>query len=110
MSKYRNKKTVVDGKVFASNQEARRYTELTLMARGGLITDLRCQVAFELIPAQRDRGKLVERPVSYIADFVYLDSNGKTVVEDVKGVATRDYIIKRKLMLERHGIRIQEVR
>lgn len=110
MSKYRNKKTLVDGKVFDSKREAERYAELCLMQRGGLIADLRCQVPFELVPAQRDaKGKLVERPVKYIADFVYLDQ-GEMVVEDVKGKATREFIIKRKLMLERHGIRIQEVR
>lgn len=110
MSKYRNKKTLVDGIVFDSKREAQRYKELCLMQRGGLISGLKCQVPYELIPSQRDEaGKLVERPVKYIADFVYQDQ-GETVVEDVKGKATRDFIIKRKLMLERYGIRIQEVR
>ena len=50
-----------------------------------------------------------ERPVDYIADFVYRDKDGNEVVEDVKGVRTRVYVIKRKLMLWRHGIRIREV-
>ena len=110
MSKYRNKKTLVDGIVFDSKREAERYKELCFMQRIGAISGLECQVTYELIPAQRDaKGRLVERPVKYIADFVYLDQ-GEVVVEDVKGKATRDYIIKRKLMLERHGIRIQEVR
>lgn len=114
MSKYRNKKTLVDGQVFDSKREAQRYAELCLMQRGGLIADLRCQVPFELVPAQRDaKGKLVERPVKYLADFVYQDcATGERVVEDVKSKPTKTqaFIIKRKLMLERHGIRIQEVK
>lgn len=110
MSKYKNRKTTVDGIVFDSKKEAARYQDLRLLERAGEIQDLRCQVPFELVPAQRDaKGKLVERPVKYLADFVYQDcATGERVVEDVKGRRTRDYIIKRKLMLERHGIRIRE--
>jgi len=73
------------------------------------ITDLRRQVKYVLIPAQRDEnGKLIEREVSYKADFVY-EYDGETVVEDTKGVKTKEYIIKRKLMLYVHGIRIHEI-
>lgn len=54
-------------------------------------------------------GRLIEKPVYYIADFVYIDKHGNTVVEDTKGVRTKDYVIKRKLMLWRHGIKVQEV-
>ena len=63
-----------------------------------------------LIPTQKDQrtGKVLEREVKYVADFVYLDE-GFTVVEDTKGVKTKDYIIKRKLMLKEHGIRIKEI-
>lgn len=53
---------------------------------------------------------LLERSVKYIADFVYTDkATGQTVVEDTKGVRTKEYIIKRKLMLYLHGIRIKEI-
>ena len=90
------------------------------MQRAGLISDLREQVAYELIPAQygecgKDlKGKttrpLLERSLKYIADFVYTDkATGQTVVEDTKGVRTKEYIIKRKLMLYLHGIRIKEI-
>lgn len=103
MSKYKNRKTVVDGITFDSQKEAARWQELRLLERGGLITDLRLQVPFELIPKQPG-----ERAVNYIADFVYTE-NGETVVEDAKGVRTQAYVLKRKLMLERHGIRIREV-
>ena len=110
--KYGNHKTVsFDGKNIDSKREDRRWFELNMLLRSGSIKDLRRQVPFELIPAQRDNaGKVIERAVKYIADFVYFDiSTGETVVEDAKGFKTRDYIIKRKLMLKVHGIRIKEV-
>ena len=109
MSKYRAKKTEVEGIVFDSKKEAARYQELKLFERAGVISDLQRQVKFVLIPVQRINGKVVERECSYVADFVYLDEAGKKVVEDTKGVKTKDYIIKRKLMLYVHGIRIKEV-
>ena len=107
-SKYRNKKVVVNGITFDSKKEARRYTELLLLERAGTIQELRRQVKFELIPSQRYDGKVVERPCSYVADFVYREK-GNLIVEDTKGLKTRDYIIKRKLMLYLCGIRIREV-
>ena len=61
-----------------------------------------------LLPVQRVDGKVVERACSYIADFVYME-RGEKVVEDVKGVKTKDYIIKRKLMLFIHGIKVREI-
>ena len=114
MGKYHSRKTVVDGIIFASRREAMRYQELRLLERGGKVRNLRRQVKYNLIPAQLDsRGQVAEKPVTYIADFVYeLLSDGGfwvPVVEDAKGVRTPVYIIKRKLMLERYGIRIREV-
>ena len=102
-SKYGNKKTYGHD----SKKEARRAQELWLLQRAGQISTLRQQVTFELIPAQYINGKCVERACRYVADFVYTQ-DGKTVVEDVKGYKTPDYIIKRKLMLHVHGIRILE--
>lgn len=108
--KYNNKKITVDGQKFDSKKEANRYKELLLLEKAGEIKDLRTQVKFKLIPAQRDEatGKVIERECSYKADFVYSEG-GKTVVEDVKGFRTKEYVIKRKLMLWRYGIRIKEV-
>lgn len=120
-SKYGAKKTVVNGIEFDSKKEAKRYTELHLLETAGAISDLRMQVKFVLIPAQREpdsvgpkggikKGKVIEREVDYIADFVYKDnSSGETVVEDTKGFRTTDYILKRKMMLFFHGIRIVEI-
>ena len=119
-NKYKSHKTSVNGVIFDSKKEYDRYIELTLLSRSGAIKGLKRQVKFELIPAQYEpdiinprgkvkKGKLIERAVSYIADFVYTDGNGKTVVEDTKGFRTKDYIIKRKLLLYMHGIRIKEI-
>lgn len=112
MSKFFNRKTVVDGIVFDSRKEAERYAELRLMEKAGVITNLRRQVRFELIPNQYMDGKLIERRVDYLADFVYRDAEtDRTVVEDVKSPVTKTdkYIIKRKLLLKLYGIRIREV-
>lgn len=111
MNKYRNKKYKTgDGQVFDSYREYNRYFELKMLERAGEITELKRQVKFVLIPKQTDEnGKLAERECSYFADFTYTDKDGKYVVEDAKGVRTKEYIIKRKLMLERHGIRVREI-
>ena len=108
MNKYGNRKVIHDGIEFDSVKEAHRYCELKLMQRAGVISDLQLQVPFELIPTQRIDGKLAEKAVNYVADFVY-QQNGAQVVEDTKGVRTKEYIVKRKMMLWVHCIRIREV-
>ena len=119
MSKYHSKKITIDGNTFDSRKEYRRFCELSLLQRAGAITDLQRQVEFELIPAQREpdtigvrggvkKGKTLELAVKYVADFVYKE-NGKTIVEDVKGYRTKEYVLKRKMLLYFHGIRIREV-
>ena len=110
MSKYGSSKVKVDGKIFDSKKEYRRYSELSLLEKAGVIHNLKRQVRFELLPSQRDEhtGKVIERPVTYIADFVYFEDD-KLIVEDTKGFRTKDYIIKRKLMLYMHGVQIKEV-
>ncbi|MCH5234502.1 MAG: DUF1064 domain-containing protein [Muribaculaceae bacterium] len=102
----------------ASKKEHGRAGELKLMEAAGIISNLREQVRFNLLPHQYGtcgtdfKGKevkvLLERPLSYIADFVY-EKDGQTIVEDTKGVRTEVYKIKRKLMLFFHGIRIKEI-
>ena len=106
-SKYGNKKTGNND----SKKESLRAADLRLQEKLGLIHDLQEQVKFELIPAQYEivngKRKCVERACNYIADFVYI-KDGELVVEDAKGFRTKDYIIKRKLMLKEHGIKILE--
>ena len=111
--------------VFDSVKEYKRFCELRLLEKAGAISDLRRQVKYILIPTQYatstevytrgprrgefKRGQLLEREVAYFADFVYLDENGETIVEDTKGMRTTDYVLKRKLMLFNYGIQIREV-
>lgn len=103
---------MLDGILFDSKREAMRYAELKLLNRAGQIRDLQLQVPFELLPAQKnEKGKVTERAVKYVADFVYYDHNGNLVVEDVKSVATKTdlYRLKKKLMRYFKGIEIKEV-
>ena len=117
MTKYHSQKVTIGDYTYDSKKEYKRYTELALLQKAGQISGLHRQVKFVLIPAQyaevpdtrigKTKRKCVERECSYIADFCYIQ-DGKQIVEDVKGVRTKDYIIKRKLMLYVHGIRIKE--
>ena len=103
-NKYGAKKVkTLDGQVFDSQKEYRRCIELQLLERAGKISDLQRQVKYELIPKQKG-----ERACTYVADFVYRDSDGNIVVEDTKGVRTDAYKMKRKLMLHKYGITIKE--
>ncbi len=95
---------------YDSQKEYNRAQQLKLLLKAGLISDLREQVSFLLIPSQTNGEGIKEKPVRYIADFVYIDKEtGLTVVEDTKGVRTPEYVIKRKLMLQVHGITIKEI-
>ena len=110
-SKYRNRKVTVDGITFDSVKEANRWQELKLLEKAGEIYDLQRQVPFVVIPTQKDdNGKVIEREVRYVADFTYKEKGSLVrVVEDAKGVRTKEYILKRKMLLWRCGIRIKEV-
>lgn len=104
--KYGNRKVqTADGCIHDSQKDANRWMQLKLYERAKVIKDLKRQVRYTLIPKQDG-----ERACEYIADFVYTDcKSGETIVEDTKGFKTKDYIIKRKLMLYVHGIKIKEV-
>lgn len=127
-NKFGAKKVIgLNGEVFDSQKEHQRWSVLKLMERAGKISDLQRQVTFELIPTQREEspglykagpqkglpkpGDIIEQGCRYVADFVY-QQDGKTVVEDCKGYkkgAAYDlFVIKRKLMLYIHGIRVKE--
>jgi hypothetical protein len=126
-TKYGNRKIERDGIIFDSVKEYNRFRDLSLLEKAGKIENLQRQVKFVLIPAQREPdtvgkrggikiGKTIEKECAYIADFTYLVRTKTTdgillelVVEDTKGYRTKDYIIKRKLMLWVHGIKIKEV-
>ncbi|MBQ7873753.1 MAG: DUF1064 domain-containing protein [Oscillospiraceae bacterium] len=127
MNKLNARKVFVDGEVFASRKEYRRWRELLLLQKAGEISDLKKQVKFVLIPGfyvfeprysektgkrLKDKKVCIERECAYVADFVYTDRDGHVVVEDTKGCkkgATYElFKIKRKLMLEKYGISVRE--
>lgn len=130
-NKYGAKKVATpDGEEFDSKAEYHRWCELKLLERAGKISDLQRQVKYELLPAVyetysrysdktgkrlKDGRRIIEKEVAYIADFVYKDEQGKTVVEDVKGyrdpssAGYAKFVLKRKMMLHFHGIKIREV-
>lgn len=119
-SKYHSKRVITSDGVFDSKREYRRWCELKQKEQDGKIENLQRQVRIELIPAiyapdiigkrgGKIKGKLIERKVSYVADFRYWDCGvNDYIYEDVKGVRTKEYILKRKLLLWRYGIRIRE--
>jgi len=108
--KYGNTKVTDGGNKFDSKAEHKRWQYLALLERAGEIRELRMQVPFVLIPAQvAPDGKKV-RPTVYVADLVYRDKDGELVVEDPKGMSTPEWRIKRKLMLQVHGIWVREIR
>ena len=107
-SKYHNKKTVVNGITFDSKHEAERYIELQMLFKAGVISNLKLQVAYELMPTVKLNGETF-RGIKYVADFVYKDKDGKEIVEDAKGMKTDVYKIKKKLMAYIHHISIHEV-
>lgn len=100
-NKYRSVKTDVDGVVFDSKKEAGRWQELVLLERAGEISNLARQIKFPL----EVNG---EHICNYFADFCYDDSDGNVIVEDVKGVRTKEYRVKAKLMKALYKIAILE--
>ncbi len=132
-NKLGNRSITIDGIEFQSIREGNRYCELKLLQRAGKISNLELQKRYELIPAHyeevetgefykvgskkgqpKTKKVCVEQSLHYVADFVY-EENGKTIVEDSKGFRDTSsapyakFVIKRKLMLWIHGIRIKEV-
>lgn len=105
--KYNNTKTTVDGIRFDSKREATRYSQLKLLERAGLITDLVLQPRFELIPKYEINGRKI-RKTEYVADFQYVE-NAEIIIEDVKGMKTEVYKIKKKLFEFKYQTEIVEI-
>lgn len=116
--KYKNKKITTDDGTFDSKGELKRWERLKKLNDMGIISDLKRQVKFELLPAQdlheavvrkgNKRASRIEAPIEYVADFTYI-LDGELVVEDFKGIYTDEYKMKRKMMLYIHDIQIREV-
>ena len=107
--KYHNQPTTVGRVRFDSKREAARYQELMLMLRAGEIRDLRLQPSLTLIEGYKTPDGETIRPEVYKADFSYIDKYGNRVYEDVKGRKTPVYLLKRKQVQEKYGIRIREI-
>lgn len=102
-SKYHNRRTTSFGITFASKREAEWYQALLIQERAGLIADLELQPRYPLVV----NGVKI---ATYVADFRYWDiAAGATIVADAKGVQTREYRIKAKLMKALYGIEVREV-
>lgn len=122
-SKYGNRKFVADGYKWDSEREYVRWLELCVMQDKGLISDLKRQVVFELIPAiyqdvvvqlktkTKTKRTTVQRPITFIIDFTYNDSDGNLIVEDVKiapHMLPKEYVLKKKMLRFFHGIELKE--
>ena len=107
--KYNNTKKTFDGITFDSILEARRYAVLKSRLEAGTISDLHLQPHYTIMEGYKDLSGTYIRPVQYIADFSYINADGKRIVEDVKGVRTEAYAIKRKLIRDRFGVEIVEI-
>lgn len=102
-NKFNAKSIVIDGHRFPSLKEAQRYNELKLLVKAGKIKNLELQPKFEIIPKQKYRGKTL-RKAEYTPDFKYLDiDNNEWVIEEVKGMPTVDYVLRKKLFILKYG-------
>lgn len=108
-SKYKNRITYVDGKRFQSKREADHYLELKLLEELGKISDLKCQVRYELRAAPLHPGDKPVKIFTYIADFDYIEK-GQLVTEDVKGCITTDFKLKAKIFAANYGREIRIVK
>jgi hypothetical protein len=107
MNKYRNKKVTIDGHTFDSTKEGQRYQQLKLLLRANKISDLQLQPKFTLQDGFKTPWGKTIRAITYIADFAYRNERGEQIIEDVKGVRTKEYLLKRKMMAKL-GIKITE--
>lgn len=111
MSKYKSKKIDYEGMTFDSKKELQHWIDLKQQEEQGIISDLKRQVEFELVPRQTVDGKFLYRPIKYTADMTYI-KDGEYVVEDVKSKMTRklpEYIMKKKLLYFTHNIILKEI-
>ena len=100
-NKYHAQKVEWHGMRFDSKKEFNRYMELQIMEKAGLISNLKRQVPYIIIPYSK-----WGRAIKYIADFDYME-DGKHVLEDSKGVVTPLFKLKKRLVAERYGIEIR---
>lgn len=108
INKYHNKKVIIDGIKFDSQKEGNYYLKLKMLEKAGKIRDLKLQVPFVVLETFKVDDRTY-RKTKYIADFTYFDDKDKLHVVDVKGFRTKEYELKKKLMVWKYGIEIEEV-
>ena len=106
-NKYHNKKVIYDGIKFDSTKEKNRYIGLKQLEKLGVIQNLQRQVKYELQPSFKLNKKTI-RSITYVADFVYIQ-DGVEVIEDVKGMRTKEYLLKKKLFEYKYQKEIKEI-
>ena len=106
-NKYKNKKVEYDGIKFDSIKEKNRYIGLKQMEKLGIIKNLQRQVKYELQPSFKFNGKTI-RSINYIADFVYIQDDIE-IIEDVKGIRTKEYLLKKKMFIYKYQKEIKEI-
>jgi hypothetical protein len=110
ITKYSNKKTLIDGVYFSSKKEAQRYLDLKLLQKNNYIRELELQPKFLIHPEFIDFSGKKHRPIYYVADFKYWDiKDKKYIIEDVKGMKTEVYKLKKKLFLAKYAFKFIEV-
>ncbi len=108
-SKYSNIQTQIDGIKFDSRKEAKRYMELSLMLKAGIIKDLQLQPRFVILDGYT-KGSRKVKAIEYVADFKYWDNEKQQwIIEDVKGLKTQVYQLKKKMFEARYTEMITEV-
>lgn len=108
-NKYNARKTTIDGVIFDSSREAKRWQELKLLEKSGQIKDLKRQVYFVIADSVRLSGEARRKPaLRYVVDFVYMEADSRKYIhEDAKGFETPESRMKRHLMMYRHGIDVR---
>lgn len=99
--KYHNKKVEIDGIVFDSKKEGDYYCNLKILKKAGMVKSFELQVPFELQPKFKHEGKTI-RAIKYVADFVVTYPDGRQIVVDTKGFRTKEYLLKRKMLLYKY--------
>lgn len=107
-SKYKNVKFVIDNITFDSKKEGARYEYLKSLAQKGVIKELKLQPSFTIAQSVMLDG-IKKRARKYKADFSYINLAGEYVVEDVKGMKTDMYKLKRHLVKALHNIEVIEI-
>ena len=107
-NKYNAKKVTIDGITFDSKKEGKRYRDLKLLQRSKMISNLKLQPEFKFIINSKPVKMMNGHTAKYTADFSYIE-NGKTVYEDVKGVKTEAYRLRKAITEHIYGIKITEV-